>query len=175
MRTAMRFVGQSVGRFLRTLRCCPARVSPVLGWSRRSVDAEHSHLQGEGGVVADQRRELEDGRVADRAAPRGPGVVIDVAVDHGVDDVGAGVLVGVFKLGHSAGPDVGQLCLGQPDGAADAFVCGALEESSARRFVSRFPNARVMSLSEQFGEFRSVSDVVKCLEILAGNELTAKY
>ena len=56
------------------------------------------------------------------------------------------------------------------DSAALLVVCGSVEREAALSFQSRFPNARVVSLVELFGEERAMSDVLACVEIVVAEE-----
>ncbi len=56
------------------------------------------------------------------------------------------------------------------DSAALLVVCGSVEREAALSFQSRFPNARVVSLVELFGEERAMADVLACVEIVVAEE-----
>jgi glycerate 2-kinase len=50
-------------------------------------------------------------------------------------------------------------------------LCGSLDDASARRFASRYPAARLVSLVERFGEQRAMADAPGCVRLLVAEAL----
>jgi glycerate kinase len=56
------------------------------------------------------------------------------------------------------------------EGAALLVVCGSVEREAALAFQFHFPNARIVSLVELFGEERAMADALACVEIVVAEE-----
>lgn len=81
---------------------------------------------------------------------------------------------GRFDEGSLEGKVTGGIASLMDVGAALLVVCGSAEHVATRRFISGFPNARVISLVERFGKRRAMSEVLVCVEIVVAEEIDGR-
>lgn len=57
------------------------------------------------------------------------------------------------------------------DSAKLLVVCGSVDAEAAHAFVSHFPDAKIVSLEESFGETKSRTDVLDCVQKIVSEEV----